>query len=54
MEKINKLLKELEPIIADPKNCDALKVLSIFSALRWEVMELESSIMAIKFDKETN
>ena len=51
MIKVNELIEQLKPIVADPKSCDALEVLSIFSALRWEVMQLENSIFAIKFDK---
>jgi hypothetical protein len=52
MNKVNELIEQLKPIAADPKSCDALEVLSIFRSLRWEIMELENSIMAIKFDKE--
>jgi CHASE3 domain sensor protein len=54
MQKINELLKELEPLAADPKSADALDILSVFRSLRWEVQLLEESIMAIKFDKENN
>ena len=51
MQKINELLKELEPLAADPKSADALDILGIFRSLRWEVMRLENLIFATKFDK---
>jgi hypothetical protein len=54
MDKVNELLKQLEPIVADPKSSDALEVLSLFRSLRWELLELENSLMAIKFDKVNN
>lgn len=54
MNKVNELIEQLKPIAADPKSCDALEVLSLFRSLRWELLELENSIMSTKFDKENN
>ena len=54
MNKINELIEQLKPLAADPKNSDALDILAVFRSLRWELLELENSIMATKFDKENN
>lgn len=54
MNKVNELIEQLKPIAADPKSSDVLEVLSLFRSLRWELLELENSIMSTKFDKENN
>jgi hypothetical protein len=51
MNKVNELLKELEPAVADPKSCDALEVLSLFRSLRWEILVMENNLFSTKWDK---